>query len=183
MMPSRSNVGVQQHCLGCDRAFCAAYWHSQGVNGSNSHPLCSPETFKPIAERTVSRIPSLAHEKNHYEQNITERCIRQMGRSLQDVVAEWILKFDKREIDRTRMPLNHAEMITSRTPTCSECYDKLVSFLLYWFRVTMISHHLAPEDAERQDCWYGYACRTQHHNQEHARKRNHVCRPTRGNHV
>lgn len=183
MMPSRSNVGVQQHCLGCDRAFCAAYWPSQGVNGSNSHPLCSPETFKPIAEHTVSRIPSLAHEKNHYEQNITERCIRQMGRSLQDVVAEWILKFDKREIDRTRMPLNHAEMITSCTSTCSECYDKLVSFLLYWFRVTLISHHLAPEDAQRQDCWYGYACRTQHHNQEHARKRNHVCQPTRGSHV
>lgn len=109
--------------------------------------------------------------------------------------------------DRTRMPLNHAEMITSRTPTCrwvgffleilnvnfvfmeivsfctcwlllwllwllfpevrkipviqyyfelsfseaiysrwlslsicSECYDKLVSFLLYWFRVTMMGH-------------------------------------------
>lgn len=35
--------------LGCDRAFCAAYWHSQGVNGSNLHPLCSPETFKPVS--------------------------------------------------------------------------------------------------------------------------------------
>ncbi|KAK4338833.1 hypothetical protein RND71_040295 [Anisodus tanguticus] len=104
--------------LGCDRAFCAAYWHSQGVSGSNSHPLCSREMFKPIAERTNTRIPSLAHEKNHFEQNITERCIRQMGRSLQDVVADWILKLDKREIDRTRMPLNHAEMITSRTYTC-----------------------------------------------------------------
>ncbi|KAM3358083.1 E3 ubiquitin-protein ligase CHFR isoform X1 [Capsicum galapagoense] len=183
MMPFRLNVGVQQHCLGCDRAFCAAYWHSQGVNGSNLHPLCSPETFKPIAERAISRIPSLAHEKNHYEQNVTERCIRQMGKSLQDVVANWILKLDKREIDRTRMPLNHVEMITSRTPTCSECYDKLVSFLLYWFRITTIGHHLPSEDAQRQDCWYGYACRTQHHNQEHARKRNHVCRPTRGNHV
>ncbi|KAJ8528778.1 hypothetical protein K7X08_030422 [Anisodus acutangulus] len=137
MIPSRLNIGVQQHCLGCDRAFCAAYWHSQGVNGSNSHPLCSRETFKPIAEHTNTRIPSLAHEKNHFEQNITERCIRQMGRSLQDVVADWILKLDKREIDGTRMPLNHAEMISSRTYTCSECYDKLVSFLLYWFRVAM----------------------------------------------
>ncbi|KAJ8528496.1 hypothetical protein K7X08_022188 [Anisodus acutangulus] len=179
MMPSRLNIGVQQHCLGCDRAFCAAYWHSLGVSGSNLHPLCIPETFKPIAERTITRIPSLAHEENHYEQNITERCIRQMGRSLQDVVADWILKLEKREIDRTRMPLNHAEMITSRTYTCSECYDKLVSFLLYWFRVTMTGLLLPSGEAQREDCWYGYACRTQHHNQEHAQKRNHVCRPTR----
>ncbi|KAL6542349.1 hypothetical protein OROMI_023951 [Orobanche minor] len=38
---------------------------------------------------------------------------------------------------------------------------------------------LPPEAVQRQDCWYGYGCRTQHHNEEHARKRNHVCRPTR----
>lgn len=65
---------------------------------------------------------------------------------------------------------------------CSDCYDKLVSFLLYWFRITMPKHFLSPEASQREDCWYGYACRTQHHNEEHARKRNHVCRPTRGSH-
>ncbi|KAK4338844.1 hypothetical protein RND71_040306 [Anisodus tanguticus] len=57
MIPSRLNIGVQQHCLGCDRAFCAAYWHSQGVNGSNSHPLCSRETFKPIVCIQILEFP------------------------------------------------------------------------------------------------------------------------------
>nr|GMC66714.1 E3 ubiquitin-protein ligase CHFR [Ipomoea batatas] len=180
MMPLRTNISIPQHCIGCDRAFCAAYWHAQGTNGSDLHPICSPETFKPITERTITRIPSLAHEKNRHEQEITERCITKMGRPLQDVVSDWILKLDNREIDRTRMPLNHAEMITARTPCCSECYDKIVSFLLYWFRVTMPKHCLPAEGSQREDCWYGYACRTQHHNEEHARKRNHVCRPTRG---
>ncbi|KAH9664659.1 RING-type domain-containing protein [Citrus sinensis] len=203
MMPSR-NDSVPQHFaynaashsryepqfpksqlagLGCDRAFCGAYWHAQMVARSDSQPMCSHETFKPISERTISRIPFLAHEMNRHEQDVTERCIRQMGRSLQDVISDWVEKLNNREIDRTRMPLNHAEAITARSHICNECYDKLVSFLLYWFRIAMPKHLLPADAKQREDCWYGYACRTQHHNEEHARKRNHVCRPTRGSNM
>ncbi|EXB64082.1 E3 ubiquitin-protein ligase CHFR [Morus notabilis] len=181
MMPSRPPATtVPQHCLGCDRAFCGAYWHAHRVTGTGSHAMCRVETFQPISERTISRIPFWAHEKNRHEQDITEKCIRQMGRTLQDVITEWITKFNNREIDRTRMPLNHAERITSGTHLCNDCYEKLVSFLLYWYRISMPKNLLPPDALAREDCWYGYACRTQHHNEEHARKRNHVCRPTRG---
>ena len=34
--------------LGCDRAFCGAYWHTQRFGGSDSHPVCCHETFKPV---------------------------------------------------------------------------------------------------------------------------------------
>lgn len=183
MMPSRADIGVPQHCLGCDRVFCGAYWHAQGVSRSDTHSICSHENFKPISEHAVSRIPFLTHEKNRHEQDITEMCIGQMGKTLQDVISDWIGKFNNREIDRTRMPLNHAEMITVGTHVCNDCYDKLISFLLYWFRISLPKYLLPPEAANREDCWYGYACRTQHHNEDHARKRNHVCRPTRGNHA
>ncbi|CAA2969457.1 E3 ubiquitin- ligase CHFR isoform X1 [Olea europaea subsp. europaea] len=183
MMPSRSNNGLPQHCLGCDRAFCGAYWHALGVAGSNDHPVCTGETLKPISERTILRIPFLAHEKNRHEQYITENCLSQAGKSLQDVISEFVTKMNNRQIDRTRLQLNHSEMITAQTHVCNECYDKLVSFLLYWFRITLPKHFLPPGALERENCWYGYACRTQHHNEEHARRRNHVCRPTRGSHV
>ncbi|XP_011099653.1 E3 ubiquitin-protein ligase CHFR isoform X1 [Sesamum indicum] len=184
MMPSGpTNTTVPQHCVGCDRAFCGAYWHAMGVTSFDAYPVCSPETLKPIADRTVTRIPLLAYEKNRHEQDITEKCIRQMGQSLQDVISEWIRKMGNREVDRTRLQLNHSEMITPQTHVCRDCYDKLVSFLLYWFRITLPKHFLPPEAVQREDCWYGYACRTQHHNEEHARKRNHVCRPTRGAHM
>lgn len=183
MMPSRADIGVPQHCLGCDRVFCGAYWHAQGVSRSDTHSICSHENLKPISEHAVSRIPFLTHEKNRHEQDITEMCIGQMGKTLQDVISDWIGKFNNREIDRTRMPLNHAEMITVGTHVCNDCYDKLISFLLYWFRISLPKYLLPPEAANREDCWYGYACRTQHHNEDHARKRNHVCRPTRGNHA
>ncbi|KAI4343516.1 hypothetical protein L6164_010856 [Bauhinia variegata] len=181
MMPSRTGFSVPQYCLGCDRAFCGAYWLALGTTSSDSYPICSGDTIKPISQHSISRIPFCAHEKNPHEQNITESCIRQMGRTLQDIIAEWTAKLNNREIDRTRMPLNHAEMISDRTLVCCECYEKLVSFLLYWFRIS-IPKYLLPSDAsKREDCWYGYACRTQHHSEEHALKRNHVCRPTRGN--
>ncbi|XP_041008134.1 E3 ubiquitin-protein ligase CHFR [Juglans microcarpa x Juglans regia] len=180
MMPSRTDISVPQHCLGCDRAFCGAYWNAQRLTRSNFHPVCSSETFKPISDCSISRIPEAVHEKNQHEQDITKRCIIRMGRTLQDVVSDWIAKFNNREIDRTRMPLNHAEMITAATYICNDCYDKLVSFLLYWFRISMPKDLLPPDASKREDCWYGYACRTQHHNEDHARKRNHVCRPTRG---
>ncbi|XP_057471703.1 uncharacterized protein LOC130760424 isoform X2 [Actinidia eriantha] len=183
MMPSRTNTSAPQHCLGCDRAFCGAYWHAQRVTESNSHPVCSHEMFETISDRTITRIPLSAHENNRHEQDITARCIGQMGRTLQDVISDWITKLNNREIDRSRMLLNHAEMITSGTHLCNDCYDKLVSFLLYWFRISMPNHYLPPDATQRADCWYGYACRTQHHCEEHARKRNHVCRPTRGSHM
>ncbi|KAK2977895.1 hypothetical protein RJ640_022686 [Escallonia rubra] len=107
-----------QCSLGCDRAFCGAYWHAQTVNRSDSHPICHHETFKPILERTITRIPFSVHEKNRHEQDITDRCIRQVGRSLQDIISEWVTKFNNREIDRTSLPLHHAEMITAGTYTC-----------------------------------------------------------------
>ncbi|KAK7358744.1 hypothetical protein VNO77_00682 [Canavalia gladiata] len=183
MMPSRTGFGVPQYCSGCDRPFCGAYWHALGVIGNGSNPVCSQDTIRPISEHSISRIPSLAHEKNMHEQNITDSCIRQMGRTLQDVISEWIAKLDNKEIDITRMMLNHAEMMTARTFVCRECYQKLVSFLLYWFRISIPKYHLPPDASAREDCWYGYACRTQHRSEEHARKRNHVCRPTRGSNV
>ncbi|KAH1135344.1 hypothetical protein GLYMA_05G198100v4 [Glycine max] len=140
MMPSRTGFGIPQYCSGCDRSFCGAYWHALGVTGNGSYPVCSQDTLRPISDHSISRIPLLAHEKNLHEQNITDSCIRQMGRTLPDVISEWIAKFENREIDRRRMMLNHAEMITARTFVCQDCYHKLVSFLLYWFRLSIPKH-------------------------------------------
>ncbi|KAL5715730.1 RING-type E3 ubiquitin transferase [Ranunculus cassubicifolius] len=180
-MPVRTDISVPQQCLGCDGAFCWSYWRAQGVLTSDTYTICRHENFKPISEYiTGSRMPLLTHESNRIEQDITERCIRQTGKTLENLISDWIQKLNNKEIDVSRMPLKHADAITSGTYVCSNCYEKLVSFLLYWYRVTIPKHHLPADVAGREDCWYGYACRTQHRNQDHARKRNHVCRPTRG---
>ncbi|GAB2256918.1 hypothetical protein Droror1_Dr00022977 [Drosera rotundifolia] len=180
MMPSRSDINMPQHCIGCDRAFCGAYWHDLGVSADDNYPLCNSDAFKRITERSPSQMPHIAHEGNLYEQEITERCIALKRTTLQALVSEMVSKLDLRQIDRRRLMLNHAEMITSGAHVCSDCYDKLVSFFLYWFRVTAPSFWIPPDVSDRENCWYGYACRTQHHSVDHARRRNHVCRPSRG---
>ncbi|XP_015697790.1 uncharacterized protein LOC102720372 isoform X5 [Oryza brachyantha] len=76
MMPARPNTTIPQKCLGCDRAFCGAYWCSLGVSSSQHNPICDQETFKMI----------------------TERCIQQSGKALQAVISEWTVKFDNKEL-------------------------------------------------------------------------------------
>ncbi|KAF8011742.1 hypothetical protein BT93_I0013 [Corymbia citriodora subsp. variegata] len=146
--------GLELSCpqcgLGCNRAFCGAYWHSQGVARIDSHPLCLYDTFKPIMERCITRIPLAAHETNQYEQDITERSIRQLGRTLQDVISEWIGKFDNHEIDRSRMPLNHAEVITAATHICNFYHqmhlrEKIVGMDMHVARSTTMRNMLGKE--------------------------------------
>ncbi|CAM8957823.1 unnamed protein product [Rhodiola kirilowii] len=115
--PVRASTCLQ--CgLGCDRAYCGAYWPSLSVTGSATHRVCSRETFLPISERTISRIPFLTHNRNRQEQDITERCIQGLGKTLQAVISEWTLKFNSRQIDRSLLRLKHAEMITAGTHVC-----------------------------------------------------------------
>ncbi|KAH7681014.1 Zinc finger RING/FYVE/PHD-type protein [Dioscorea alata] len=180
MMPSRPDIGIPQRCLGCDRAFCGAYWVAQGLDASEFGIICPHETFKPVVDHSILRIPDSAHNNNRYERDVTEKCIQHTGKTFQAVISEWIMKFVNKEIDRSMLQLNHAEMISERTHLCRGCYDKLVDYLLYWFRVSLPRHLLPPDALVREDCWYGFSCRTQHHSDEHARRRNHVCRPTRG---
>ncbi|KAL6595689.1 hypothetical protein ACP70R_048029 [Stipagrostis hirtigluma subsp. patula] len=179
--PQCRNEFAGFRCLGCDRAFCGAYWCSQGVNSSHCNLICNQETFRMISQRHTSRLPDIVHGGNPYEKDITERCIQQSGKSLQAVISEWISKFDNRELDRSRLQLNNVDAITSRTYICNHCHNKFIDFLVYWFRVSMPRTLLPPDAANRESCWYGFMCRTQHHRPDHAKKLNHVCRPTRGN--
>ncbi|CAN6380765.1 unnamed protein product [Urochloa humidicola] len=181
MIPARSNINIPQKCLGCDKAFCVAYWCSQGVNSSHCNLICNQETFKMISQRHISRLPDTVHGGNPYEKDITEKCIQQSGKTLQAVISEWISKFDNLEVDRSRLQLNNVDAITSRTYICNHCYNKFIDFLLYWYRVSMPRNLLPPDAVNRESCWYGFTCRTQHHRPDHAKKLNHVCRPTRGN--
>ncbi|KAL8477377.1 hypothetical protein ACS0TY_029615 [Phlomoides rotata] len=95
-----------------------------GITHFGAYPVCSHETLKPIGVRSVTRMPFLAHENNRHEQDITETCIRHMGRSLQDLISEWIRKLSSREVDRTRLQLNHSETITPQTFVCSVYLQK-----------------------------------------------------------
>ncbi|KAG9444125.1 hypothetical protein H6P81_015465 [Aristolochia fimbriata] len=152
MMPSRPDISISQHCSGCDRVFCAAYWRAFSVAPSGSNGVCVWNTFRPIEERTINRIPDSAHQNNIYEQDITSRCIQKTGKTLPEVISDWFMKFINKEIDQTRLPLNHVEAISSQTHLCNDCYEKLVDYLLYWFRISITRHLLPPDAAGRENC-------------------------------
>ncbi|CAN1286842.1 E3 ubiquitin-protein ligase CHFR [Linum perenne] len=180
-MPLRADSGVPQQCIGCDRSFCGDYWHSQGFDGNTLRVPCRPGVLKRVCVFLLKTMFFPHFPKYCHFYTITDRCIRQMGRTIPDVISEFIGKLNNSEIEMYLDSLGLTNVLSTCLAFCRECYNKLVSFLLYLFRIDTPKHHLPADAANRTDCWYGYECRTQHHNQEHARRRNHVCRPTRSN--
>ncbi|KAF9264598.1 hypothetical protein L218DRAFT_1076497 [Marasmius fiardii PR-910] len=60
---------------------------------------------------------------------------------------------------------------------CTGCLTRFLKENLHlWLLDKRIQ---AGDDVPKKDCWYGWDCRTQRHNVDHARKLNHICEPTR----
>ncbi|ERN08539.1 hypothetical protein AMTR_s00017p00052550 [Amborella trichopoda] len=97
MMPSRPDVGVPQNCLGCAKIFCGAYWRAHNFIADGIHFICNPTTLQPLSEHRITSIPGSTHGRNIHEQDITRRCIQQVGKALPDLIQEWIVKLDNRE--------------------------------------------------------------------------------------
>ncbi|CAI0428096.1 unnamed protein product [Linum tenue] len=121
-MPLRVNSDAPQLCLGCDRPFCGAYWPAQG---NLLRFPCSLDSFKPISDRSISIIPHLAHETNQVEKDVTDRCIRQMGRTLTDVVSEWMVKLDNGEIVSVTISWFHFSCTGSALPLRNIIYHRM----------------------------------------------------------
>lgn len=66
--------------LGCDKAFCGAYWHSQGVDSTDSHPACDQETLKPVSS-TLSFFPPCFGRKSLFKFSVIS-CNVTLGHSL-----------------------------------------------------------------------------------------------------
>ena len=68
--------------------------------------------------------------------------------------------------------------LNKKSVVCFECMEKVWDELVYKYREDIVNE-LPPQIRNRQDCWYGRACRTQNHNYAHAQKLNHVCNSSR----
>ncbi|KZT06333.1 uncharacterized protein LAESUDRAFT_812919 [Laetiporus sulphureus 93-53] len=60
---------------------------------------------------------------------------------------------------------------------CLECVRTLFKERLMWYWRAKKEEAGIPI---LEDCWYGYNCRTQSHKEQHAKRLNHLCVPTRG---
>ena len=73
----------------------------------------------------------------------------------------------------------NGKQVRSTAFCCNICATKIFSDLVYNYRASIPKSSLPREVTEREDCWYGRECRTQSHNQNHARRLNHICENTR----
>ncbi|KAJ7160039.1 hypothetical protein C8R46DRAFT_1106808 [Mycena filopes] len=64
----------------------------------------------------------------------------------------------------------------ARDKICTGCIRKFVTEHLHLW---VLRRKRQAGESIPADCWYGYNCRTQEHNSEHAKKLNHLCAPTR----
>ncbi|EJD48649.1 hypothetical protein AURDEDRAFT_150800 [Auricularia subglabra TFB-10046 SS5] len=65
-----------------------------------------------------------------------------------------------------------------RTPDDWMCDGCIQAFMqqrlwIWWYRQKLLGRVL--NETVREDCWYGYECRTQTHKPEHAARLNHLC--------
>ncbi|KAJ7130906.1 hypothetical protein C8R46DRAFT_1141430 [Mycena filopes] len=64
----------------------------------------------------------------------------------------------------------------ARDKICTKCIAKFVTEHLHLW---VLQRKRQAGESIPEDCWYGYDCRTQEHNSEHAKKFNHLCAPTK----
>lgn len=60
------------------------------------------------------------------------------------------------------------------SPVCTNCFG------LIWFQMVFTyakekRADMPKEVTSRKDCWYGINCNTMRHNDDHAKKLNHIC--------
>ncbi|KAF8073538.1 hypothetical protein FPV67DRAFT_751678 [Lyophyllum atratum] len=59
---------------------------------------------------------------------------------------------------------------------CAPCFEEIIRCHLHLW---LLERKKADGVQIPEDCWYGYNCKTQVHNLDHANRRNHLCEPTR----
>jgi len=180
LMPLRTDIDVPQMCVGCGKILCGAYWDSQNAIHPNSfYVACINDALLPMLRRTFLTVPEKTHAGNRVEQDITEKYIHERGKTVDQIVRECTTKLDTGEIEQPKLSAAPMEPITSAADLCNACSQTMAAHILHWFRLSIPKSELPPDVARRKDCWWGWDCRTQHHNLDHARKLNHVCEATR----
>ncbi|KAJ7166978.1 hypothetical protein C8R46DRAFT_1192222 [Mycena filopes] len=84
-------------------------------------------------------------------------------------------------IFRDVVPLNAGfEGWTEEDGLCGDCLERLLKEHTHlWLLKQKIQEGWVPPE----DCWYGYACKTQLKNAAHAIAKNHLCKPTKGSRI
>jgi len=169
-MPAKKEQIKQKKCRYCiseikgNGAECTTC--SKGACGN----CCKSNKFLSLNIHNITAIPQSSFSKNEYEQKVLKDYINYQG--ITDLKKE-ILKTIVKEKWRYK-----GKELKQNDILCEDCFKNVWNELLYEYRKS-INDSLPKKVKERSNCWYGKDCKTQAHNQDHAKKYNHVCPNTK----
>lgn len=169
-----------QRCGCCSGAFCDAYCgpcaHPAGRNA-----LQKMQDYNAVGSDPVRGSLPIAflYKGNVIEQQILIQYLQDNNITPKEAWQTCLEKF-KAGAWTLDITAGGGGIITANTPLCKMCAEKVFASLLVHYRIAVPRDQWPAAVGARADCWYGLECRTQHHNQAHAQKLNHVCIPRKG---
>lgn len=131
--------------------------------------------LKAAKDASVTDVRSI-NQFNAYEVQVLKDYLTSKDITVQQMWNECIEKVESG--DYTYCPPGRTPL-TPDTVLCSFCLPCVVSNLALKYRWDIDPEELPEEIRSRPNCWWGPNCRTQLHNANHCRTRNHICTQTR----
>ncbi|CAD8213771.1 unnamed protein product [Paramecium octaurelia] len=173
LLTEQENEQLQMMCCICKVYDCKFYYGD--CNKANLNKLMLFKDIRDMVQIPQNFINNVEYERiiNHLKNNDATY--------IYDFMMEHYIKkgdFYFEQNKRTfNFPLQDLNVkITPDTPVCWQCHKKLIKFII--FKYVQYQKHNDPIFSF-PDCFYGINCRTQHWNQFHADKYNHICEQTK----
>eukprot|EP00047_Mylnosiga_fluctuans_P005824 m.242957 g.242957 ORF g.242957 m.242957 type:complete len:493 (+) comp14130_c0_seq1:37-1515(+) len=167
MLPIRPPGANPINCAHCHQVFCSMYWTCRPFSGCRGTCLQRQRDVV-LAYRDLDRVVN----NNSFESKVLKDFLEAKTITATAFYQDCIAKVQAGEFTCT-IP------VTPDLPLCRTCRQTAVGELAYQYREKIKPEDLPDAVKRRGNCWYGKGCRTQHHNDPHATKLNHVCPPSR----
>ena len=170
-MPDRINdpLAPKQTCSMCFKAFCDLYWGCRKGG-------CKRCLLKFSDMRVSNECLNSLLNDNQYESQLLSDWMARERKTAQELFDECVQKL--RDGEFRSAGVYRADVALDKI-VCRECGLKLFGDLAYQYRQSIAESELFDKSHRRPDCHWGKNCRTQKHNQDHARRYNHICDQTK----
>eukprot|EP00730_Choanoeca_flexa_P005643 TRINITY_DN11991_c1_g1_i1.p1 TRINITY_DN11991_c1_g1~~TRINITY_DN11991_c1_g1_i1.p1 ORF type:complete len:692 (+),score=144.81 TRINITY_DN11991_c1_g1_i1:255-2330(+) len=161
-------------CAMCGALQCAMFW-TTGCQGPCQHTGTCLTPLKDASIRDAMLLRVI--NNNTFESKVLLDYAAAKSWTNQQLYADIMDRFKSGAI--TSM----VQGLTVDTPVCRNCVVEILRPLAWLYREAIPKADLPPsatskaDGSRRDDCWYGYNCRTQFSRPHHAANFNHVCDP------
>jgi hypothetical protein len=168
-MPKDFNVDESQ-CSACKKHCCYRFDPAGCFHGAELRPVndLNSQNLTPYVLFGYIHHPNL--RTNASERDIFVRYLQQQAITVNKILEDVV------ELKREDEGDNNEEKWLADKRLCAGCVSEAARDKLYeWWIRERAKGHLDAAARDRDDCWYGYECRTQTHNVRHAGNLNHIC--------